>query len=72
MNSYRMVKDWYNPEYGDFNFLPLSGVVCYWNGTYWRDNLIVEENGDEFEIVRLDIVSPPEDFTLTSVNFPFT
>lgn len=64
MPEYRMVEDWDNPNYGDFSFLPLAGVMFYRNGTYWRDNIIVEENGDEFEIVRLDIVPLTEDFKL--------
>lgn len=64
MSTYRMVVDWNNPKYGDFNYYSLGGFMWYWNGECWRDSLIVEENGDEFEIVRLDIVPPPEDFEL--------
>jgi len=63
-NDYRWTTDWKNPKYGDFLLEPMFGDVSYWNGKEWRDNWIQEDNGDVFEIVRLDIVPSPDDFEL--------
>jgi len=52
------------PEYGDFLFDPLFGAFYYWDGKHWWDNLIVEEDGSEWEIVRLTKVPSPDDFEL--------
>lgn len=51
------------PKYGQIAYFFPSGV-CYWNGEEWMSCDIYEDNGDIFEIVRLEIVPPPEEFEL--------
>ena len=53
------------PNIGDFYLEPMFGVMNYYSrDRVWRDNPIVEENGDEFEIVRLEVIPTPEEFKL--------
>ena len=54
-----------NPEIGDFLFQPFFGSILYFGrDNKWHDNLILENNGDEFEIVRLEVVPNPDTFKL--------
>lgn len=53
------------PKFGDMRFLAMFGVTEYFGfDGYWHDNLIVEDNGDEFEIVRIGIIDSPDKFKL--------